>query len=741
MTRSKWREGLVDGAIRAIAEGTHGDPFAVLGPHRVSGGRWAIRTFLPNALSVKALALDGELIAELQHVESGLWVGLAAADPGRYRLHAEWATGVGDRVDPYCFAPLLGEMDVYLLAEGRHRNLTEALGAVVTSVDGIAGVRFAVWAPNAHRVSVVGNFNFWDGRRHAMRLRRECGVWEIFIPGLAPGEPYKYEIIGADGVLMPDKADPVGRQYELAPATASVIADPTPFVWHDEAWMESRAAVHSRTAPLTIYEVHAGSWQKPDGRTVNWKFLAEHLVNYVRHMGFTHIELLPIMEHPFGGSWGYQPLGLFAPTSRYGSPADFAEFVDKCHQAGIGVLLDWVPAHFPTDSHGLARFDGTALYEHQDPREGFHQDWNTLIYNFGRTEVVGFLVASALEWLKRFHIDGLRVDAVASMLYRDYSRKPGEWIPNKFGGRENLEAVAFLKHLNGVIAAEVPDAIMVAEESTAWPGVTAPLADNGLGFTYKWNMGWMHDTLGYFGHEPIHRQYHHNQMTFAQMYAYSERFVLPLSHDEVVHGKRSIFGRMPGDEWQRFANLRAYYAFMWTHSGKKLTFMGNEIAQGREWNHDGAVDLWLESRALNRGVQRLVRDLNTLYRAEPALHARDHEQDGFRWVVADDREHSTLAYLRYGFENDAPCLVVGNFTPVPREGYRVGVPRGGVWTVVFNSDAEIYGGSNMGNTGALPAEPVPLHGEGQSLVLTLPPLAVVVLKWTGEAAPKKKPGK
>jgi 1,4-alpha-glucan branching enzyme len=730
MTRKALREGLVDGAIKAIVEGTHGDPFAILGPHRVSGGKTAIRAFMPLALSVKAYSADRRLLAELEHVESGLWVGLVDGDPGLYRLHVEWPTGLFEAEDPYAFPPLLGEMDVYLLAEGQHRNLTEALGAIPTEFEGVKGVRFAVWAPNARRVSVVGNFNSWDGRRHPMRLRRECGVWELFIPGLGVGEPYKYEIIGADGVLLPDKADPVGRQYELAPATASVVADPTPFTWNDEQWMRDRGANQARTAPLSIYEVHAGSWQKPDGRTVNWAFLADHLVAYVKHMGFTHIELLPIMEHPFGGSWGYQPLGLFAPTARYGSPADFARFIDKCHQAGIGVILDWVPAHFPTDSHGLARFDGTALYEHQDPREGFHQDWNTLIYNFGRTEVVGFLVASALEWLKRFHVDGLRVDAVASMLYRDYSRKEGEWIPNKFGGRENLEAVAFIKHLNGVIAYEVPDALMIAEESTAWPGVTGDLADGGLGFAYKWNMGWMHDTLSYFGHEPIHRQYHHNQLTFAQMYAYSERFLLPLSHDEVVHGKRSIFGRMPGDEWQRFANIRAYYSFMWTHSGKKLLFMGDEIAQGREWNNDGQIDLWLESRVENRGVQRLVRDLNTLYRAEPALHARDHEQGGFQWVVVDDNQSSTLAYLRWGFEHDAPCLVVGNFTPVPREGYRVGVPRAGQWEAVFNSDAEIYGGSNMGNTGALPSESVASNGYEQSLVLTLPPLAVVVLKWT-----------
>lgn len=727
------REGLTDGAVRAITEGTHGDPFALLGPHRVSGARTAIRTFKPNARAIALIAADGRKLADFQHVEGGLWVAFAQGDPGLYRLRVEWPNGSHEAEDPYSFGQLLGEMDVYLLAEGQHRDLADTLGAVVTEVGGVPGVRFAVWAPNARRVSVVGNFNVWDGRRHPMRLRRECGVWELFVPRLPIGEAYKYEIIGVNGELLPDKADPVARQYELAPATASIVADPKPFEWHDATFMRNRPAFQSKTAPFSVYEVHAGSWQRPDGKPVTWRFLAEHLVAYVKHMGFTHIELLPIMEHPFGGSWGYQPLGLFAPTARYGSPADFARFVDACHEAGIGVILDWVPAHFPTDAHGLAHFDGTPLYEHRDPREGFHQDWNTLIYNFGRTEVIGFLVASALEWLKRFHIDGLRVDAVASMLYRDYSRKPGEWIPNKYGGRENLEAVSFIKHLNGVIAHEVPDALMIAEESTAWPGVTAPLADGGLGFSYKWNMGWMHDSLDYFALEPIHRKYHHNQLTFALMYAYSERFVLPLSHDEVVHGKRSIFGRMPGDEWQRFANIRAYYAFMWTHPGKKLQFMGNEIAQGREWNNDGTIDLWLESRASNLGVQRLVRDLNTLYRAEPALHARDFEPEGFQWVVVDDNEQSTLAYLRWGFEKDAPCLVVGNFTPVPRSGYRVGVSRAGQWREVFNSDADIYGGSNMGNKGRLMANDTPSHGMNFSLDLTLPPLAVVILRWDGEA--------
>jgi 1,4-alpha-glucan branching enzyme len=722
------RAGLESGAIRAIVEGRHGDPFAVLGPHPAGDGATVVRTFMPNARAVQVVDEGHRTLGQMVHVEDGLWAASVQDLPWPYRLRVEWPTGVHEAEDPYSFQTLLGEMDVYLLAEGRHRRVADALGAVATTVGGVPGVRFAVWAPNARRVSVVGDFNAWDGRRHPMRLRREAGVWELFVPRLGPGERYKYELIGADGALLAQKADPVARLFETSPATASVVADPKPFAWHDEGWMATRGAAQAPTAPMSIYEVHAGSWRRSSDGHVSWAFLAETLIPYVRHMGFTHIELLPISEHPFGGSWGYQPLGLYAPTSRYGSPAEFAHFVDRCHRENIGVIVDWVPAHFPTDAHGLARFDGTALYEHQDPKEGFHQDWNTLIYNFGRTEVIGFLVGSALEWLHRFHIDGLRVDAVASMLYRDYSRKDGEWVPNRYGGRENLEAVAFLKHMNGVVRAEAPGAITIAEESTAWPGVSGALEDGGLGFHYKWNMGWMHDTLSYVGHEPVHRKHHHDEMTFGLVYAFSERFVLPLSHDEVVHGKRSIFGRMPGDDWQKFANLRAYYGFMWTHPGKKLLFMGSELAQAREWNHDGEVDFWLEARPSNAGVQRLVRDLNTLYRAEPALHARDAEPGGFQWLIGDDRANSVYAFLRWGFESDAPCLVVCNFTPVPRGGYRVGVPRAGTWEEVLNSDAALYGGSNIGNGGALEAEPVESHGQPQSLLLTLPPLSTVVFR-------------
>ncbi|WP_075217696.1 1,4-alpha-glucan branching protein GlgB [Mongoliimonas terrestris] len=720
------RAGLEAGALRAIVDGAHGDPFAVLGPHRTPRGS-VIRAFLPNAVSAEVRS-GGETVGTFAHVEAGLWVAPVERLPEHYTIRATWDAGTHEAEDPYAFPLLLGEMDVYLLAEGAHRQLADTLGAVVTTVEGVPGVRFAVWAPNARRVSVVGDFNAWDGRRHPMRLRRECGVWELFLPRLGPGERYKYEIMAADGTVLPLKADPLARRFEHPPATASIVADPAPFAWTDEAWLTARADRQAATAPMSIYEVHPGSWRRrPDG-AVDWAFLADTLVPYVRHMGFTHIEFLPITEHPFGGSWGYQPLGMFAPTARYGEPADFARFVDRCHQEEVGVILDWVPAHFPADSHGLARFDGTALYEHEDPREGFHQDWNTLIYNFGRTEVIGFLVASALEWLQRFHVDGLRVDAVASMLYRDYSRKHGEWIPNQHGGRENLEAVAFLKHFNGVVRFEVPNALTIAEESTAWPGVTGDLAHGGLGFSLKWNMGWMHDTLGYAGREPVHRRFHHDAITFGLVYAFSERFVLPLSHDEVVHGKRSLIGRMPGDAWQRMATLRAYYGLMWTHPGKKLIFMGGEIAQEREWNHDGELDWWLLEKPEHAGLNRLVRDLNTLYRAEPALHARDHEPGGFQWVIGDDRDHSVYAYLRHGFETDPPALVVCNFTPVPRGGYRVGVPVAGTWEEVMNTDAALYGGSNVGNGGALETEAEASHGHAQSLTLTLPPLATVVFR-------------
>nr|WP_228255861.1 1,4-alpha-glucan branching protein GlgB [Pollutimonas thiosulfatoxidans] len=613
---------------------------------------------------------------------------------------------------------------MYLIAEGRHEQLADCLGAHVTEIDGVPGTRFAVWAPNAREVTVVGDFNDWDGQRHYMYLRRECGVWEIFIPDVGPGALYKFQIRGSDGRLLPQKADPVARQTEMPPATASVVTDPTAFVWTDDAWMQDRAARHQVDAPLSIYEVHLGSWMSTDEQGSVWTTVGRRLIDYAVDMGFTHLELLPITEHPFGGSWGYQPLGMFAPSARYGTPAEFAGFVDACHEAGLGLILDWVPAHFPSDPHGLVEFDGTQLYEHADPRQGFHPDWNTLIYNMGRNEVRNFLMASALEWLRRYHVDGLRVDAVASMLYLDYSREPGQWTPNRYGGRENLEAVAFLQELNQVVAERCPGALVIAEESTAWPGVTAPVSEGGLGFQYKWNMGWMHDTLRYMQYEPVHRRYHHHDMTFGMVYAYSEKFVLPLSHDEVVHGKGSLVGKMPGDPWQRHASLRAYFGFMWGHPGKKLLFMGGELAQVHEWNHDAQLDWAALDDPLKAGVQGVVRDLNALYRSTPALHGSDAVPAGFAWIIGDDQDNSVFAFLRR--HGGQTALVVSNMTPVPRIAYRIGVPQAGRWKECLNTDAGSYGGSNMGNMGAVATSGHPSHGYDQSLALVLPPLSTLI---------------
>ncbi|MET1077683.1 MAG: 1,4-alpha-glucan branching protein GlgB [Pseudomonas sp.] len=716
----------------ALLRAEHPDPFAVLGPHRAGEGV-VIRAYLPGALAVRLRPRDegtSEVLTTLDQSEDlpGLFVGyLPRSIP--YLLDIHWAGGHQLSEDPYSFGPLLGEMDLYLFAEGNHRHLGQCLGAQLLSVDGVPGVRFAVWAPNARRVSVVGPFNNWDGRRHPMRQRIPSGVWELFIPRLQADEAYRYEILGPEGVL-PLKADPVALATQAPPETASVVAEPQQFEWHDEQWLERRQALHSPRAPLSIYELHAGSWRHEggdEGRDYSWPELAERLIPYVLEMGFTHIELMPIMEHPFGGSWGYQPLSMFAPSARYGSPRDFAGFVDACHVAGIGVILDWVPAHFPTDLHGLGMFDGTALYEYAHPFEGFHQDWDTLIYNLGRTEVHGFMLASGVHWLKQFHIDGLRVDAVASMLYRDYSRKQGEWIPNRHGGRENLEAIDFLRHLNDVVAQEAPGALVIAEESTAWPGVSRPTQEGGLGFSYKWNMGWMHDSLAYMSQDPINRRHHHDQMTFGLVYAYSERFVLPISHDEVVHGKGSLIDKMPGDRWQKFANLRAYLAFMWAHPGKKLLFMGCEFGQWREWNHDGELDWYLLNQPEHEGLRQLVGDLNRLYRSQPALHELDCEPAGFQWLIGDDAANSVFAWLRRD-EAGQPLLVVANFTPVPREQYRVGVPAAGHWQELLNTDAQGYGGSNLGNLGTVISEPLAAHGEADSLSLMLPPLSVLILR-------------
>ena len=719
--------------IEALINAEHRDPFSVLGPHADGLGGYYIRAFLPQALSVNVVDREtGDVLGPLSCPDvPGLFVG-QFAEPRAYALRIQWAGGEQTSEDPYSFGPLLGEMDLYLFAEGNHRDLSHCLGAQVMSVDGVPGVRFAVWAPNARRVSVVGDFNIWDGRRHPMRLRHPSGVWEIFIPRLQAGEAYKYEILGEHGIL-PLKADPMALATQRPPQTASKVASPLAVDWQDQDWMQARGQLQRPDAPLSIYELHVGSWQcEVDevgevARQYTWHELVQRLIPYVRETGFTHIELMPIMEHPFGGSWGYQPLSQFAPSARYGSPDDFGAFVNACHVAGIGVILDWVPAHFPNDEHGLAQFDGTALYEYANPLEGFHKDWNTLIYNLGRTEVHGFMLASALHWLKDFHIDGLRVDAVASMLYRDYSRQPGEWIPNRHGGRENLEAIDFLRHLNDVVALEAPGALMIAEESTAWPGVSQRTDEGGLGFSYKWNMGWMHDSLHYIQQDPVYRAHHHNELSFGLVYAWTERFILPISHDEVVHGKHSLIDKMPGDRWQKFANLRAYLSFMWTHPGKKLLFMGCEFGQWREWNHDQQLDWYLLQYPEHQGVQKLVGDLNRLYRDCPALHDQDDVAQGFQWLIGDDATNSVYAWLRWS-KDGQPLLVVANFTPVPRQGYRIGVPFAGTWQEVLNSDADTYAGSNYGNGGGVGTEALPSHGQTHSLALNLPPLGVLILK-------------
>ena len=715
-------------AVDALTHARFCDPFAILGPHTVAGG-CEIRAMLPQASAVEILdRATGRKLADMERVrDEGFWIGRLPA-PVPYRLRYSHPGGTTDVEDPYRFGPTLGPLDVHLLGEGRHHDLGHVLGAHPADMDGVSGVRFAVWAPNARRVSVVGSFNDWDGRRHPMRLHGGAGVWDLFIPGTGPGAIYKYELTGPDGGTLPLKADPVAWAAELPPATASVVASGAEPHWTDAEWLARRAAAQKPDAPISIYEVHAGSWT-PHATMGNtgWTDLADRLIPYAAAMGFTHLELLPIMEHPFGGSWGYQPLGQFAPSSRLGPPEGFAAFVDRCHNAGVGVILDWVPAHFPTDPHGLARFDGTALYEHQDPREGFHKDWNTLIYNLGRNEVRGFLIGSALFWLEHYHVDGLRVDAVASMLYRDYSRQPGEWVPNHLGGRENFESIGFLQELSRAVETRCPGAILLAEESTSFPNVSRPASEGGLGFHYKWNMGWMHDTLHYMEENPVNRRWHHGEILFGLVYAFSERFVLPLSHDEVVYGKGSLIRKMPGDDWQRFANLRAYFGFMWSYPGKKLVFMGGEFAQWREWNHDAGLDWDLLDQPRHSGMQHLVKELNEAYRTVPALHLKDTESDGFRWVVMDDADQSVFAYLRLGAPGDKPALVVCNFTPVPRPGYRVGVPVPGMWQERVNTDSAAYGGTNMGNYGRTETQAVPSHGMEASLVLALPPLATLIM--------------
>ncbi|WP_041717916.1 1,4-alpha-glucan branching protein GlgB [Alkalilimnicola ehrlichii MLHE-1] len=719
---------------RRITEARHHDPFAFLGgPH---GPKRTVRVYDPHA---EAVAFeDGTKLPRRpgsDFFEGPLPAGLSAP----YRLRRTSQDGAAHTAhDPYAFGPALPDYDLHLFGEGRHYHAQRFLGAHPLEHEGVPGVRFAVWAPNAERVSVVGDFNRWDGRCHPMRVRGGSGVWELFIPGLPDGSLYKFELRNRDSGAVLVKTDPYGRRYQLRPDSAAVVEPPADYAWNDREWMAARREDQWQSIPISIYEVHLGSWQRAgDGSFLDYRTLAHRLVDHVLATGFTHIELLPITEHPFDGSWGYQTTGYFAPTTRFGAPDDFRYFVDHCHRHGIGVILDWVPAHFPRDDWALANFDGTPLYEHADPRRGEHRDWGTLIFNFGRNEVRNFLTASALYWLEEFHIDGLRVDAVASMLYLDYSRDEGDWVPNIHGGNENLEAIDFLQELNRITHGEQPGTMIMAEESTSWPQVTRPTWLGGLGFTMKWNMGWMHDTLTYMGEDPIHRRYHHDQLTFGMLYAFTENFVLPFSHDEVVHGKRSLLWRMPGDEWQRFANLRLLYAYQFTYPGKKLLFMGCEFGQGNEWNAEAALDWYVLDYPLHQGVLRLVGDLNALYREVPALHRHDFDEHGFAWIDCHDTEQSAISYLRRdgGHDGEAtpPAATVLNFTPVPRHDYRLGVPAPGYWRERLNTDSTHYGGTNLGNGGGVWAEAVPWMGHPWSVVLTLPPLAGVVL--SPEAGP------
>ena len=708
----------------AIIQGRHSDPFRYLGPH-MEDDQAVVRAFLPDASNVEAIDERGHAASLTRLHEAGLFAGTLPRDVTRYQLRARFGDTVVELQDPYRFPPILSDFDLYLLGEGTHQHLYDKLGAHPMTLDGVEGVGFVVLAPNAKRVSAVGDFNFWEPRRHPMRVRGS-GYWEIFIPGAILGDRYKFDIIGPHGQQLPLKSDPVAFAAEMRPNTASIVIDitrlprPAPPPEH----------INALSAPISIYEVHLGSWRRAgNNEWLSYRELAETLPRYAREMNFTHVEFLPINEHPFDGSWGYQPTGLFAPTSRFGPPEDFSFLIDACHREGLGVWLDWVPGHFPDDPHGLGQFDGTALYEHANPLQGRHLDWGTLIYNYGRTEVVNFLVSNARFWLDRYGIDGLRVDAVASMLYLDYSRPAGGWIPNKYGGRENLEAIEFLRRFNTEVFARFPEATTAAEESTAWPQVSRPIEFGGLGFGYKWNMGWMHDTLNYISKDPIHRQHHHGEILFGLQYAFSENFILPLSHDEVVHGKRSLLGRMPGDDWQRFANLRAYYAFMFAHPGKKLLFMGGEFGQEREWNHDHSLDWHLLDQPMHAGVQAVVRDLNRVYRETPALHERDCEATGFEWLVTDDAGRNIFAWLRKASDARQQCLVVVNFSPNVYRDYRIRVPFPGRWREIFNSDSAFYGGSNVGNTGVVSTSEALVP----ELTLSIPPLAAIYLTPEGLA--------
>ena len=730
MTSASWRAS--DEDVAGIIAATHHDPFAILGLHDVPEGM-VIRAFVPSVARLQALIEPVDSILDLERRgESDFFEALVpgAKDRFAYRLRAEEKDRKWEFPDPYAFGPVLGPLDDYLLVEGTHQRLYERLGAHAITHEGVDGVLFAVWAPQAKRVSIVGDFNQWDGRRHTMRKRVDSGLWELFAPGLGEGTVYKYEIVGAGGNLVPLKADPFGFGSEMRPSTASIVARTDNFTWDDEAHIAWRTKANARRSPMSIYEVHLGSWRRKwDNGFLTYDELAEQLIPYVADMGFTHIELLPISEHPLDASWGYQPIGLFSPTRRHGDPAGFQRFVDAAHRAGLSVILDWVPAHFPTDEHGLAWFDGAPLYEHPDPRRGFHPDWNTAIYDFGRREVASILTSNAMYWFDRFHVDGLRVDAVASMLYLDYSRRPGEWLPNAEGGNENRDAVRFLQSANERLYAAFPGVTMAAEESTSWPGVSHPTSTGGLGFGFKWNMGWMNDTLNYMTKNPVHRRWHHDKLTFGLLYAFSENFILPISHDEVVHGKGSVVNKMPGDEWQQFANARAYYGFMWGYPGKKLLFMGQEFGQRNEWNFDTALDWWVLDYAYHRGVQSLIRDLNRLHLEKPALHARDCEPEGFQWIVVDDAQHSVFAWVRWGGPGSTPIAVVSNFTPEPRRNYRIGLPHRGRWKEILNTDAPAYGGSGMGNLGVVTAFSNPSHGLPASAEIVLPPLATVYFEF------------
>jgi 1,4-alpha-glucan branching enzyme len=728
---------LPDAHVRALVSATCTDPFGVLGPHGLTiDDRPAVvvRTLQPAARKVELLVGSQALEMDRCHAAGLFELVQEQADLGTpYRFRTTYPDGhVIETDDPYRYGRVLTDFDLHLLGEGTHARAYDRLGAHRVTLGSTTGVHFAVWAPNAERVSVLGDFNGWDGRVHPMRLLMPNGIWELFIPDLPDGERYKYEIRSRNGGVVSQKADPFGFFFEMPPASASIVWDLDKHQWRDQEWMQSRPERnHWMDRPMAVYEVHLGSWRRVPERHhgfLTYRELAEQLVPYVKEMGFTHIELLPVMEHPFSGSWGYQVIGFFAPTSRFGSPEDFKAFVDECHRHQIGVILDWVPGHFPKDAHGLARFDGTALYEHEDPRQGEHQDWGTLIFNYGRNEVRNFLLSNALFWLEEYHVDGLRVDAVASMLYLDYSRKPGDWVPNQYGGRENLEAIDFLRQLNVQTHAAHPGSITVAEESTAWAGVSRPVHLGGLGFTYKWNMGWMHDVLTYASKDPVHRRWAHNDLTFSMLYAYTENFILPFSHDEVVHGKRAMLDKIPGDVWQKCATLRTLYGFMFGHPGKKLLFMGSEFGQWVEWNHDTSLDWHLLPEPWHAGIQRWVRDLLTTYRGEPALYQVDHDPGGFEWIDCSDFENSILAILRRARDPGDHLIIVVNFTPVVRLDYRIGVPEAGLYRELLNSDAAIYGGSNMGNAGMVQASPEPAHGRPASLRLTLPPLGCLFLK-------------